>query len=193
MTLLTPTEFYAEITWIGTVANSVEDISSRPIQSAAIDWEGIEGDCHSGLTRPACVRVKRQYPAGTEIRNTRQLSVVSEEELAEIAARLELDRLDPSWLGATIAISGVPDFTLVPPNTRLVFENGAALTIDTENEPCKYPADVIERHHPGHGRKFAYHARNKRGVTAWVERPGQLSIGDRARLHVPPRRLHPLM
>ncbi|MEM9044756.1 MAG: MOSC domain-containing protein [Pseudomonadota bacterium] len=193
MTLLTPTDFYARITWLGTVENSETDISSRPAQTALVGWDGIEGDCHSGLTRPACVRVKRQYKAKTEIRNTRQFSIVSEEELAEIAERLNLEKLDPGWLGATIAVSGVPDFTLVPPNTRLIFENGTALTVDTENEPCKYPADVIERHHPGHGRKFAYHARNKRGVTAWVEHPGRLSVGDSARLHVPPRRLHPLM
>ncbi|MBY8976593.1 MOSC domain-containing protein [Rhodobacteraceae bacterium NNCM2] len=193
MTLLTPTDYYATITWLGSVADSVADISARPRDEVTLAWEGVTSDCHSGLTRPACVRVKRQYPAETEIRNTRQLSIVSEEELAEVAERMELERIDPAWLGATIAIRGVPDFTLVPPSTRIIFDSGASVTVDTENAPCIYPAKVIEGHHPGKGMDFANKARNKRGVTAWVERPGPLRIGDKGRLHVPPRRLHPVM
>ncbi|MEM8793250.1 MAG: MOSC domain-containing protein [Pseudomonadota bacterium] len=193
MSLLKPTEFYARVTWLGTVADSAADISSAPAESVEIGWDGVEGDCHSGLIRPACVRVRRQYLPGTEIRNTRQISIVSDEDLAGIAADLGLEKLHPSWLGATISIEGVPDFTLVPPNTRLIFEDGTALTVDTENQPCRHPAEIIEQHHPGHGRDFVRKAHNRRGVTAWVERPGSISIGDTARLHVPPRRLHPLM
>ncbi|MEM6904530.1 MAG: sulfurase [Pseudomonadota bacterium] len=193
MTLLTPTDLYAEIAWLGTVADSEADISSISQTSVEATWEGFTGDCHSGLTRPACVRVKRQYKRGTEIRNTRQISIVAEEEMAEVAARLGIAALPPAWLGASMMIRGVPDFTLVPPSTRLVFENGTAITIDTENEPCRYPADIIERHHPGQGRAFPKLAKHKRGVTAWIERPGTLSLGDRARLHAPPRRLHPLI
>ncbi|MEM9370582.1 MAG: sulfurase [Pseudomonadota bacterium] len=193
MTLLTPTDFYATVTWLGTVADSEADISAVPASEVSVGWEGFEGDCHSGLTRSACVRVKRQYKARTEIRNTRQISIVSDEELTEVATRLGLERLDPAWLGASMSIRGVPDFTLVPPNTRIIFESGLSLTIDTENAPCKYPAEVIEAHHPGHGKAFPAKARGKRGVTAWVEHPGLLSIGETGRLHVPPRRLHPLM
>lgn len=193
MTLLTPTDFVATVTWLGSVADSEADITARPRETVTLGWEGLEDDCHSGLTRPACVRVKRQYDEDTEIRNTRQLSIVSEEELAEVAERLGLERIDPSWLGASLSISGVPDFTLIPPATRIIFENGTSLTTDTENAPCIYPAKVIEEKHPGHGMGFANKARNKRGVTAWVERPGTLKLGDKGRLHVPPRRLHPLM
>ncbi|MEM0923975.1 MAG: MOSC domain-containing protein [Pseudomonadota bacterium] len=193
MTLLTPTDFYAEVTWLGTVADSEEDIASSSCMAVEANWEGFQGDCHSGLTRPACVRVKRQYARKTEIRNTRQVSIVSEEELAEVAGRLGLERLAPDLLGASMVISGVPDFTLIPPASRLIFESGAALTVDTENAPCRYPADMIEEAHPGHGKGFVKAATHKRGVTAWVERPGRIEIGARARLHVPPRRLHPLM
>ena len=193
MTLLKPTEFHATITWLGTVADSDADISAEPRETVEVGWEGFDGDCHSGLTRPACVRVKRQHPQGTEIRNTRQISIVSAEELAAIAEAMGLEQVAPEWLGASMVVNGVPDFTLIPPATRLVFENGVCLTVDTENAPCALPAKVIERYHPGVGRSFPEKARNKRGVTAWVERPGALAIGDRARLHVPPRRLHPQM
>ena len=193
MTLLTPTDFVATVIWLGTVADSGTDIAASATEHVEAGWDGFAGDCHSGLTRPACVRVKRQHPRGTEIRNTRQISIVSAEELAEVAEALGLPTLDPAWLGASLSVEGVPDFTLIPPATRLIFENGTTLTVDTENAPCRLPAEVIERHHPGHGRRFPALARNKRGVTAWVERPGVIAKGDRARLHVPPRRLHPLM
>ncbi|MEL6478596.1 MAG: MOSC domain-containing protein [Pseudomonadota bacterium] len=193
MTLLTPTEFYAEITWLGTVADSEADISAVACKTVDVGWEGFQGDCHSGLTRPACVRVKKQYKRNLEIRNTRQISIVSAEELAEVAERLGLERLDPAWLGASMVVKGIPDFTLIPPASRLIFEGSAALTIDTENAPCRYPADVIEAAHPGHGKGFVTAAKHRRGVTAWVERTGRLALGDRARLHVPPRRLHPLV
>ena len=38
------------------------------------------------------------------------------------------------------------------------------------------------------GRAFKAAAKGKRGVTAWVERPGSLRIGHKLRLHVPDQR-----
>ncbi|MEL6220063.1 MAG: sulfurase, partial [Pseudomonadota bacterium] len=120
----------------------------------------------------------------------RQLSILSEEEMAEIAAALGLEKLEPEWLGATVVMQGIPDLTLLPPASRLIFESGAALITDTENAPCRYPADEIEQVHPGHGRAFPKVAQHKRGITAAVERPGRIAIGETARLHVPPQRLY---
>ena len=59
-----------------------------------------------------------------------------------------------------------------------------------ENQACKYPGDVIEEDHPDIGRTFAYHARGLRGVTAWVEREGKISVGDTIDLHIPPQRIY---
>ena len=87
-------------------------------------------------------------------------------------------------------LRGIPDFTLVPPNSRLLFEGGVVLTVDLENGPCRYPAEKIEEAHPGHGAAFPQKARHKRGVTAWVEKPGQLKNGETCRLHVPPQRIY---
>ena len=156
-----------------------------------LDWTGIVGEAHSGLTRQACVRVRRQYSKDTEIRNTRQISILSDEELAEVAERLGVPRIAPEWVGANMVLAGIPDFTLIPPNSRLLFEGGAALTVDTENAPCRYPAELIEKAHPGHGKAFPQQAQNKRGVTAWVEKPGRIEMGETCRLHVPPQRLYP--
>lgn len=190
MTLLTPTDLIGEITWLGRVPVDPENIQSVTVQSVDVGWEGFEGEEHSGLTRPACVRVKKQYARNLEIRNTRQISILSEEEMTEVAARLEIPRIDPQWVGANMVLRGIPDFTLIPPASRLIFESGVSLTVDTENAPCKYPAEQIEAVHPGHGKAFPAKARNKRGVTAWVERIGALTVGQTCVLHIPPQRIY---
>ncbi|MEM7686238.1 MAG: sulfurase [Pseudomonadota bacterium] len=148
MTLLTPTDLTGEITWLGRVPVDPENIQSVTVQSVDVGWEGFEGEEHSGLTRPACVRVKKQYARNLEIRNTRQISILSEEEMTEVAARLEIPRIDPQWVGANMVLRGIPDFTLIPPSSRLIFESGVSLTVDTENAPCKYPIPATARRFP---------------------------------------------
>ena len=74
----------------------------------------------------------------------------------------------------------------------MIFEGGASLVVDLENSPCKYPGEIIERHHPGFGAKFAKAAVGRRGVTAWVEREGRIETGDAIRVYVPPARSYAL-
>jgi hypothetical protein len=167
-----------------------EDLSSSRIESVAVSYAGLEGESHSGLVRASCVRVRHQYPEGTEIRNTRQISVVSVEELALIAEAMGIDKLQPEWLGANLLVSGIPEFSQIPPSTRMIFDGGASLVVDLENSPCKYPGEIIERHHPGFGKRFAKAAVGLRGVTAWVEREGTITTGDSIRLYIPPQRIY---
>jgi len=191
MPILFLTDLCGTVTWLGQTADSVRDITSVAVEAADLTWDGFPDDCHSGRTRPSCVRVRAQYPLkGTEIANTRQISILSAEDLAEVAGRLGIPAIRPEWVGANIVIEGIPDFTLVPPSSRLMFEDGPGLVIDMENAPCKFPAEKIEAAHPGHGLAFPKKAVNKRGVTAWVERPGRIALGQRCRLHVPPQRLY---
>ncbi|MEM6489784.1 MAG: sulfurase [Pseudomonadota bacterium] len=191
MAILQPTGIEGTVAWAGLVPQRDEGIRAEPVEALELDYGGPVGDVHYGLTRPSCVRVRRQYAKGTEIRNVRQLSIVSREELAEIAAALDVPVVEPAWLGATIMVAGIPSFTLVPPGSRLIAAGGASLVIDMENAPCGFPAQEIDRHHPGHGAAFPKVARHKRGVTAWVERPGRLALGEALALHVPPVRLYP--
>ncbi len=100
-----------------------------------VTFEGIIGDKHSGLTKLSDSRTKF-YPRGTVIRNTRQISIVSNEELADIAAELKIAVLLPDWFGANLLLSGIPDFTGLKPNTRLFFTSGAVLLITKDNLPC---------------------------------------------------------
>ncbi len=185
MPALMPTHFTATIRWLGRVPVGEGPIRSVPVDSVHLTWDGMVGERHSGLTRPSCSRMLKQYPRGTEIRNVRQLSVMSAEELALIAERMGLDAIAPEWAGASMVIEGIPDFSHVPPSARLQGPGGVMLAIDMENRPCQLPAREIESEHEGFGKRFKPAAAGLRGVTAWVERPGRLAIGDELRLHVP--------
>ncbi|MFT5630147.1 MAG: hypothetical protein ACI82I_001019 [Gammaproteobacteria bacterium] len=187
MPALTPTQQIGEIVWIGTVAPDA-GLRSAPASALTMTYAGAEGEAHSGLTRASCVRVRAQWPEGTEIRNVRQLSVMSQEEIDQIAADCGLDTLDPALLGCSIVIKGISDFSHVPPSSRLQSGDGTTIVVDMQNRPCNLPAREIEMDHPTHGKPFKAAAKGKRGVTAWVEREGTFRVGDAVTLHVPDQR-----
>lgn len=188
MPALIPTEFEGVIIWIGVVQAALWVLPSQAETEVFASFAGVAGEVHGGLVRASCSRVLGQYPRGTEIRNVRQFSVLSAEELALIAEEMGLAALDPSLLGASLVISGIPDFTHLPPSSRLQFDGGATLVVDMENRPCTLPAKEIEAVHAGFGKKFKPAAKDRRGVTAWVEREGVLRLGATVRLHVPDQR-----
>ncbi|MFW8596189.1 MOSC domain-containing protein [Cribrihabitans neustonicus] len=184
MPVLRQTDYIARITWLGQ-APAGEGLRSRPADQLEIGFDGLAGARHQGGTAPSCSRVKNLHPRGTEIRNSRQLSLLSAEELAQIAARMELGALDPALVGANIVLGGIPDFSRVPPGARLQAPDGATLTVNLENRPCVLPAREIEAEHPGFGARFKPAAEHRRGITAWVERPGCLRLGQSLGLFVP--------
>jgi len=182
------TEFTGVVEWLGMAAAGQESLCSTALQAMALGFDGLSGARHQGENRGSCVRVKNLYPEGTEIRNVRQLTILSAEELAGISAEIGLEAVDPGLIGASIILRGIPDFTHVPPAARLQGPSGVTLTIDMENRPCVYPAQEIEAENQGHGKGFLAAAKGRRGVTAWVERPGALSVGDEMQLFVPDQR-----
>lgn len=188
MPALKPTDITGVVVWIGHVPDRDKTLRSDPQPHAVLTFAGIPGETHGGLTRPSCSRVVSQYPKGTEIRNVRQLSVISEEELTLIAESCGLPTLDPALVGASLVVRGIPDFTHLPPSSRLQMSSGATLVVDMENRPCHLPAKVINADHPGAGDAFEAAAKGRRGVTAWVEREGRIELGDAVRLHVPDQR-----
>ncbi len=188
MPALIKTEFSGKIVWLGRVPDREAALRSQPMEVTQATFAGLDGEDHGGLTRASCSRVVTQYPKGTEIRNTRQICIVSAEEMAEVAAAIGVEAFNPEWCGAGVVIEGIPDFTHIPPSSRLQSESGATLTVDMENQPCHLPAPVIDTDAPGHGKGFKAAAKDKRGVTAWVEREGVLKLGDTVTLHVPAQR-----
>lgn len=177
-----------EVVWLGHVPAASGSLRAEARTRLDLGFHGVTEGRHAGETRPSCSRVTMLYKRGTEIRNVRQVSILSAEELEVIAAKIGLEALDPGLLGASIILRGIPDFTHVPPSSRLQGPSGVVLTIDMENRPCVLPGREIEAEAPGHGTAFKAAAQGRRGVTAWVERPGALALGDRLRLFIPDQR-----
>ena len=188
MAILKDSGLRGQVTALLVHSDDTTGIATGQQHSIRVTYAGFEGESHSGLTRASCVRVKRQYPIGTDIRNTRQITIVSDEELAEIAQRLDIAELAPGWLGANLGIVGIPLLTTLPPSSRLILSGGVSLVVDMENEPCDGPAKEVEQRYPGKGRLFVKNALGRRGVTAWVEREGVLEQGDIVEVHMPPLR-----
>jgi hypothetical protein len=153
-----------------------------------LTFAGPADDCHTGLTRKSDSRTLPLYKRDIDIRNVRQLTLLSVEELTEIATRVNVPEIKPEWFGANIVTIGIPDLTLLPPSTRLQFSSGATVVVDMENLPCKQIAEVVSEHYPETRLSLVPAAMHKRGVTAWVEREGEVRIGDEITLVIPPQR-----
>jgi hypothetical protein len=151
-----------------------------------VTFDGIEGDRHSGPTLLSGGRTPH-YPRGTEIRNDRQITIVSVEEIAKIAGALEIPELLPEWLGANLLLEGLPRLTQMPPSTRLYFAQGATLVVAQSNAPCTTPGNVIRDHYhrPGLETLFPKAALGLRGLVAYVEKPGVIAAGDEVKAEVP--------
>jgi hypothetical protein len=147
---------------------------------------GLSGDRHFGLTRASCSRTP-WHPRGTVIANTRQISIVSLEECAAVAAEMGVARIYPSWLGANLATKNIADLSGLAPSTRIVFPSGATLFVTEENVPCRHPGKVIanEYGHPDLAGEFVKAAIHRRGVLALVEREGLINTDDRLKLIMP--------
>jgi hypothetical protein len=158
--------------------------------SLSLRFSGIAEDCHGGLTRESDSRMVKQFKRGTVVKNARQVSILSEEELAEIARTMGIPAVRAEWVGANLVTAGIPDLTLLPPTTRLQFPSGAMIVVDIENLPCRYPAAIIEKHHPEQSMGFVKAARHKRGVVGWIEAEGEIRVGDAITVWLPPQRVY---
>jgi hypothetical protein len=168
----------------GTYVVEGSAVASTPHDALVLSYAGISGDRHEGLVRPSGPR-EPWYPRGTPMRNERQVSVLGLEELAEVAATLGIDRLDPSWIGANLVLSGIPNLTRLPPRTLLLFPSGATIRIDGDNDPCRKSGAAIAAHVEGRpDLQFAFvkAARDKRGLVGWVEREGIIRAGDEVKV-----------
>lgn len=165
-------------------------LEKQRVPEVRLLFSGIDGDCHGGLTRQSDSRMLKQFKRGTLVRNARQISILSAEELAEVAALMQIPAVKPEWVGANLVIRGIPDLTLLPPSTRLQFPSGAMIVVDIENHPCRYPADIIARHNPEQKMGFVKAAMHKRGVVGWVEAEGVIRPGDSITVWIPPQRIY---
>lgn len=152
--------------------------------SLTLAFEGIAGDRHSGFLRKADARTPH-YKRGLPIRNIRQISIVSVEELADIAAALGLPDILPEWLGANLVIEGVKQLSFLPRGTRIACSDGAALAAEGYNPPCIGPGKVVHGATGATPQAFIRCASRRRGIVASVERPGTVHAGEKIVVHVP--------
>jgi hypothetical protein len=162
------------------IADTPESFVSRRVPEVALDFGGIPGDRHYGITFPADSR-QSMYPRGTEILNRRQLTILSEEECAIIAEQLEIEQVLPEWLGANLLISGYPKLSSLPLGSRILFPNGVGLICMGENKPCIQPGEIIQQHHEGRtnlAKDFVRAAYKRRGIVCAVESKGNIQEGE---------------
>jgi hypothetical protein len=171
---------------------AAKDMTTVAVETLALELAGVPGDRHYGFTRKAGSR-EPWYPRGTEMRSGRQVSIVSVEEMAEVARRMELPALPAEWIGANLLLEGVANLSFLPPGTRLMFEGGAALVVEGINAPCRDAGRSIARHTGGRSEfelLFPKVARDLRGVVASVERAGVVATGSAVQVRIPEQRLY---
>ncbi len=159
-----------------------EDFETRAVDGFDVDFEGIAGDHHRGLTRKSGGR-EPWYGRGTDMRNERQISIVSSQELRTIADRMGLAEILPEWIGANLVIDNVPMLSMIPPGTRLFFAGGAVLKVDGQNAPCQVAGRLVARRAglpeiADSALRFPQSAQRLRGLVAWVEKPGRIARGE---------------
>ncbi|MHA2170706.1 MAG: MOSC domain-containing protein [Candidatus Kariarchaeaceae archaeon] len=183
--------------------NSIHDVSygrpdapdylhTKEVESIQLDFGGIIGNRHYGVTRITDGRTRFMYEKGSvEIRNNAQWTAISEDEIIAINKNLELDEneLKPEYIGMNILVTGIPNFTKIPRGHYLVFTetekyvnqdpNQVVLIVHGEVNPCAIAGAGVDA---GTGRtnianQFPKAANRLRGLRGWVEKPGVIKTG----------------
>jgi hypothetical protein len=169
-----------------------DDLTSAPVAELRLDHGGVSGDRHFGFTRKAGAR-EPWYPRGTVIRSGRELSIVSREELGEVARRMDLAELPPEWIGANLVLEGIPRLSRLPTGTRIFFAGDASAVVEAINGPCRDAGRSIARH-AGDRKElellFSKVALGLRGIVASVERAGTIRPGTDLTVRVPEQCLY---
>ena len=165
------------------------DYVTKAVDELPLTFDGIPGDYHAGPTRRSGAR-EPWYPRGTEMRNERQLSILSPQELRIVAKRLDIPELKPEWIGGNLLLDGIEAFTMLPPRTLLFFENGVTIKIDGDNGPCRDSGRSIAQHvgdRPDIELAFPQQAQHLRGLVGWIEKEGTVSVGEKFEARIPPQ------
>ena len=164
-------------------AGDSEDLSKPSLQKIDTTIHGVSNDRHAGPERKAWHG--EWLEKDTLRRNERQWSGVSAEELVHISRELDLLKpLAPETLGANLCVSGIPDFSLLPKGSLLIFPSGAVLNIEEYNPPCAdMGAQIAEGYQTRSGKPlkpldWLKPAAGRRGVVGVVEVPGEINVGD---------------
>ncbi len=173
----------------------MEPIAEKfPESLLAIDRNGVIGDRFYGPTR-----ISRRK--GIHVPNDRMWSAVSVEDAAFVLAywnkllkdkgsSVQLNKLEIGWFGPNICFQGMEAFSLIPPGTRLVFDNGVVLVVAENNPPCMTAANFIAEQYPDVDimpELFVKAALMHRGVVGYVEDDGFgfIKFGEQVAIEYP--------
>jgi MOSC domain-containing protein YiiM len=166
-----------------------DDLSKEQRESLNAEIGGFAGDKHQGFDRETWEG--EWEPAGTKRRNERQWSGVSTEELDYITERLDLtEPLSPATLGANLCVEGIPEFSLLPKGSKLLFPSGAVLLVEEYNPPCgDMGAQIASKHatrsgQPLEDKAWLRPASGRRGVVGVIDVPGEIWAGDHVEVRV---------
>ncbi|MGG1397485.1 MOSC domain-containing protein [Bacillus salipaludis] len=166
------------------IADNPETFVTRRIPEVNLEFGGIPGDRHFGVTFPADSR-QPMYPRGTEILNRRQITIMAEEDCRQISEQLGIEKVLPEWLGANLLLSGFPELTSLTMGSRILFPNGTGLICMGQNLPCVFPGEIIQQQYedrPKLATDFVRAAFKRRGIVCAVERPGKIHQGDQVQI-----------
>lgn len=171
-------------------------------EEIALYPDGVEGDRHTRSLRRLGVRDKaliaHGLPKGMLIAPTRQLSIVSVEELEAIGTALGTTKPIPyGTLGENLVISGIPKLTHLPPGTLLCFRKGdtprtAVIAVWALNVPCLVSGREVEiaTETPGIAQRFVDVSMEQRGLVGFVMSSGSIKKGDIVEVRIPTQRMY---
>lgn len=172
--------------------DSPDYLHTEEVESLELDFGGIVGNRHYGVTRITDGRTRFMYEKGSvEIRNNAQWTAISEDEIRSINNNLELgeNELQPEHIGINLLISGIKDFTFTPRGYYLAFTNSekyinqdpsqVVLIVHGEVNPCTIAGKGVEAgtRRENLANKFPKAANNLRGLRGWVEKSGVIKRG----------------
>jgi hypothetical protein len=169
-----------------------QSFETTAVDNLALGFDGITGDRHGGFTRRSGGR-EPWYPRGTEMRNERQISLLAPDDLTALAKGMDVPEVRPEWIGGNLLISGIPDFTRLPPRSCLFFAGGVTIRIDGLNVPCRFSGRSIAARYRGReglDLNFVKAGRYLRGLVGWVEKPGNIALGEAVEVRVPEQWLY---
>lgn len=197
----------------GKEKGALEPTHANPEELLQFDFNGVFNDAgqkdrHYGLTREV-----RGYQIGpkwrhTEVRNERQVSVVTARDLMQIAHDLDVEGAIAERghevidfmaraLAANVVLVQDTDAEqdlddLLGPNTKILFgepSEGTIVTISENHLPCSKPAGVLVRElgldFGQTSERFKKAAKNSRGYMAEIWAAGVVTIGDSVSIQLP--------
>ncbi len=175
-------------------------VNGISIYSLYFYLNGPEDDTHMGFARSLSGHdsdyIKTsERKKGDVVFNWRSWTGLCVSEIAEVERILQVP-IPVGCILENVRFSGIPNFSELPPASRLVFPSAmgrggrdeqAWLAVWEKNGPCATVGRRLADHHNNSDltTTFVRAAQNRRGVMGFVLSPGWVSVGDKVLVYPP--------